>query len=117
MSSAFIDDGYTREADFPETQYYPAARITFRPMLRSERLRLVNRSVKASEETDRAVLEASAQVAASIARHLVSWNLVDRNDQPVPIAADRVERLEPHLFEKIYNAVAGFAEEEATAKN
>ena len=120
MPSAFIPDGYTRDAVIPQTPQYDEIRITYRPMLRAERNRLLFRTLKLRESSDeRALKEAEKITVESVAAHLTYWNVVDAAETTVPINAANLARINPNAFEAIYNVVAGYtdAEEAADAKN
>ncbi len=115
MPSAFIGDGYTRTETLPATRFYEETTITFRPMPRSERDRLVMRGAQA--KTDAAVVEATRQVAESLAKLLVEWDQtypvkVEGETEPrqtmLPITGPNLLLLESNLFEKIYDTVAAF---------
>lgn len=115
MPSAFIDDGYTLEATLEATNFHPAVSITYRPMLRSERIRLIEKSARAVD--DKQAVEASNAVSESLAKHLVKWDVTNSRGEPVQITADNMQKIEPHLFEKIYNKVGQFETETAAEKN
>jgi hypothetical protein len=117
MPTAFIDDGYTREELILESKRHPAVRIVYRPMLHGERNRVVLRTLQLSEKGERGIEEAARLVAESLARHIVWWDVSDGSGALVPATAENMSRLEPNLFEKVYSAVAGFDDEQESAKN
>jgi len=62
--------------------------------------------------------DAAVQVVCGvIADHLVEWDLVDRSGALVKITPETLAALEPELFERLYETLATFDDEETSAKN
>jgi hypothetical protein len=108
MTTAFIDDGYTRDEIIAAARRHPEVRIVYRPMLSPERRRLTLQTVRLNARGEGGIDAASQLVIAAVAAKLVSWDLVDSSGNLREICPATVGALEPNLFEKIYAAVAGF---------
>ncbi len=101
--TAYLTDGYTRAGYVAERKHlHPAVRFTYRPMLRQ------NRSVVFKRIRDDSNPRALDVVyARTIAGQIVAWDLALPDGAPVPLAAEHILRLEPNLFEKLFNIVTG----------
>lgn len=117
MPAPFIPDGYTREESIPETSAHPAVFITFRPMLSAERRRLSLQAVRLNARGAEGIDAAARLVVAALAARLVSWDLTDATGRLLEINSETLAALGPELFERIYEAITTFADEEVSAKN
>ncbi len=116
MPSAFIDDGQQKTATIPATDEYDAFEITFRPMLRPERERLVlGTSAAHASGEDGKLRFWEEQTVQSVAKHIVSWTLLDGKGNPVKPTAANLGRIEK-AFTEIYNRIAGYIKDQDAAE-
>ena len=117
MPSPFIPDGYTKDATI-EVNGFDPVQITYRPMLRGDADRLLWGAHGARQRGEDGPLQYWEKLTCdSVAKQIVSWSLLDQNGKPVRISGDAVSRLKGPFFNELYNKVAGYADEEADAKN
>jgi len=116
----FIDDGYSLPFSIPEV---PGVSIglsgTYRPMTQKELQKFLkslnvaasdkpagqvrSSKVSAEDEIDTAACE-------GVVRHLIDWNLLDRDGNPVPITTANVSRIyPPSLQANLINVVCGMS--------
>lgn len=102
-SSAFINDGYTREAYIkPVDRLRPAVRFTYRPALVVERDEILYGPASKGTPTAQAMA-----VAKLVASKIKAWNVCDANGKPVEINDGNVLRLDPSLFDRVFQIVLG----------
>ena len=103
--TAYLHDGYTCAGYVQERRHlHPAVRFTYRPMLRQ------NRSVvfkRIRDDSDPKALD--VVYARTIAGQIVEWDLTMPDGAPVPLTAEHILRLEPNLFDKLFNIVTGIS--------
>jgi hypothetical protein len=76
-------------------------RFRFRPVLSAQRSALVEAAERSTAgQFDR-------QARELLAEKLVAWDLIDPAGQPVEIAREAIDRLQPELFLKLYRIVLG----------
>jgi len=98
---AYIPDGYTRTAYVAAVEgQHPAVEFTYRPMLVDQVNSLLILKDKHPERDVTVTADATA-------RHLVAWDLVDPQGQPVAISPAGYRRLGWRLFWSIANIVMG----------
>lgn len=97
MNLYFIDDGYTCDACIAEVDGIHGELVfSYRPMTHDEREQIAQRlSELPKGQTSTRVL------AEAIAHHVVKWNI------PLDLTGEKVARLLPALFDKIYAVIAG----------
>jgi hypothetical protein len=108
MSSAHIDDKYTRVDVFPETKLHPAVRVTYRPVTARERRLMIARNGVYSQEGEAGAEKVIDGTIAIIVEHLRDWSVTSADGKALPINAETYGALEPNLFEDIQKAVLGF---------
>lgn len=97
MSMLFIDDGYTRRAYIAARPgVHGALEIVYRPMLAEERDTLYA-AVERKQPREQVRM-----IAIAIAERVESWSAAD-----VAVSADNVRRLQPALFNRVYNLING----------
>jgi hypothetical protein len=103
LRTSYFDDGYTTPGFVaPVARLHRGLRFTFRPALIEERSQLNDAARQlAGPLYDR-------HVAAFAADKLVTWELMDREQQPVPIATASLLRLHPDVFVKLSRIVLGW---------
>lgn len=100
----YISDGYTRSGIISEVpRLYPAVRLSWRPVLVAERVKIVDEIANA---TSRPLGEAIA--AREVARRIVKWDLVDAKGEAVPVSPEHLLRVHPALNFRIYQVVMGY---------
>jgi hypothetical protein len=101
---SFIADGYTQPGYIqPAANLHEALRFRFRPVLSAQRSALI----EAAERSQAGEFDQRAREL--LAEQLVEWDLVDPAGQPVEIAREAVDRLQPELFLKLYRIVLGYS--------
>ena len=102
MLTAFIDDGYNREARIlPSSGNWPEILFTFRPMSASE----ASEFVAKSKNLDHVGWQKA--LARVVASKIVSWNVRNRSGEPVEPNEGNVFRIVPPLllaFWKVINS-------------
>ncbi|MBS0265642.1 MAG: hypothetical protein JSS02_27165 [Planctomycetes bacterium] len=117
MPALHIPDGYTRTAIIPSGATHPELEISYRPLLATERQRLARQTVRLCSHGPAGRDTAARLVASTLATRLVDWDLFDSQGRHVEITPATVATLPAALFERVYEHVARFADDEASAKN
>jgi hypothetical protein len=103
----FIDDGYTRSGTIPvDSRFHPELQFTFRPCTQSERVSIYYRISK-FQETEDGLQRAEDLAHKTMATHIMTWDLQDRNYNSVEIAEETLSKLEPHLSQKLFRVIMG----------
>jgi hypothetical protein len=103
IAANYFHDGYTQHGYLAAVpRKHGALRFTFRPALVEERSQLTEaaRALKPYLYDRRA--------AAFTAEKIVAWDLVDARQTPVPPSGEALLRLQPDLFVKLHQIVAGW---------
>lgn len=102
----YIDDGYYQDHTFPSDGVsYPDVKISFRPVVNSEARRL-NFQISKLNENDESHLEKWNDLEAEVLeRHILKWDLTDREGKPVPITRDTIKRICRPLYRVIFNLI------------
>jgi hypothetical protein len=108
--SDFIDDGYTEEGYIKADEgVHGALEFTYRPMLPGQRDKAMQHLRR--EPADYAAFHEAARKALAGTKdtpaRLVSWNLKDRDERPVPITEANVGRIRARLFDKLWFILIG----------
>lgn len=85
----FIPDGYTRKHTFEPS----GITVEYRPLIGHPFARHIDK-LSTCKDND-STLKQSAEM---LAKQLVSWNLRDIEDNPVPITTEVIARIEPREF-------------------
>lgn len=102
--SNFIPDGYTISAYIAERPgLYQESRFTYRPVLHGERARIVAAMSNAKEPKD-----ASRVIYQTIEKQIVSWDQVDRANEPLKATAVNIARMAPEFVERLFNVICGY---------
>lgn len=98
----FIDeDGYTEDGYIAEVpRLHPAVRFRYRPMTSGER-------AQAMREMEKAVKSPNAKMGEIVSARLMSeriseWDLKNAAGEIVPITAENMLKVKPHLSNKLY---------------
>lgn len=96
------DDGYTLSGFVNEVPFlHPRLRFSWRPMSTSEVALYAQRAERLDAPRTRQL------GVATLAGKLVSWDLVDRKGQPVPLVVETLGRLNDRLFQRLFGIVFG----------
>lgn len=103
IESAFIDDDYEREGYISRRPgLHPAVKFSFRPMLMTERSRMLTEQNRAKTPE-----ESETLAAKEIARRIKWWDIENRNGKEVGITPENVIRLQPRVFVSMFSQVIG----------
>lgn len=105
MKSAFITDGYTREGYIAETEFYPAARIQYRPATVQERI--VIKDKIAREALRRDATAGEKLLNEWIVTHLLKWDVKDEDGRDVSITSENLGRLNPAFGFRLHAILMG----------
>lgn len=113
--TGIIDDGYTRDdgyvaADPNAPNPWKAVSFTYRPATRMENIKLDSevRIALINEDRDQSCAAKAEQLACEfVAKHLVSWDLLNSNGAPVPTNGQACARMVGELFGRIYRIIRG----------
>lgn len=105
-----MDDGYTKSGyiarpDGFDADLHEGLEFTYRPMLVQETEELVhamNRLVATGEPVKATLME-----ALNLAKRIVSWSEVDKDNRPREITLDAVRALPPTLYRRVRNIIVG----------
>ena len=98
-----ILDGYTVDTVVPECEFHPEVSLTFRPM---SKLQVADTIGRIAKHRDNPVK--GEEIAAEVmAKQIKSWSLQDHEGNAVPVNADMMKLLEPHLSAKIFDLIRG----------
>lgn len=101
MGLLFIEDGYTRRAFIASVKgQHGELEVTYRPMLAEERDNLFS-------SLERKQPREQVRTIAGVLAAQVTWWSAQGKEGMVPISAENVRRLQPSLFNKLYNLVNG----------
>lgn len=123
---AFIDDGYSRQCVIPaDNRYHPQMTMMFRPVTQSQRVLYYARIAKlAKSEREEDLEKAELYSGELMAKHVLEWDLQDRERNTVAITSENFQKVEPNLQAKIFKIVMGElapppreTDEEDTVKN
>lgn len=113
----FIDDGYTidgyikpAEANDAGQRLHDGLRVSYRVATKPEWLRLDNQLdiMEQRRLTDPDTTTKMEKLACEfVAKHVVNWDLVDRQNNAIPVTADACLRLNSAVFSKLYRMVRG----------
>ena len=97
------NDGYTEDGYIEaEPGMYGELRFSYRPFLVEEQAKLLASNKKlASDEYER-------YSASEMAKKIVSWTLLDKAKNIVPVSAANILRLKPKLKARLENIVCSF---------
>ncbi len=102
MDLAYIPDGCTEQGYIAaQKRLHPACRFEYRPFLVEERGRFVAQNAK---------LQAGARernAAEQLIKRIASWDLVDKNGDPLERTAANVLKIKPALYERLLAIVTG----------
>lgn len=107
-TARFINDGYSRTGRIEGSAFHPSVLFEYRPMLPHDRAALLGRLRQFSHDENAGIATAEFVVIRELSRRLVSWTLLDRSGNPLPIADATVRAMEPHLLAGVANIVLGF---------
>lgn len=101
--ASYFDDGYSQSGYIAAVpRLHAVLRFIYRPALIEERSQLVDAARKLNgPQYDR-------QLAKFSAEKILSWDLTDARQQPVPVALATLLRLQPELFVKLHHVVLGW---------
>ena len=100
---AYIHDGCTLDGYIAEQPgLYPAVDFKYRPAIRQERTVFYERIRKAPSGA-----AGDKEVAQAMKHQLVSWDIKDHNHKSLAITAPIILRLQPALFERIWEIIVG----------
>lgn len=113
--SAFISDGYTIDSVIEETEFHPAVRVKFRPLLKAEArkvmLKISELERKGGKLTDGGIDVGEKHAAEVIARQIANWDITaggdDGSESIVAINSENVLRIEATLQAKLFALVTG----------
>ena len=109
MKTGFIPDGYTAEGFCAETDFYPAVHFQYRPCVGTEHYGFNAQQVALfKSEKPKDSEQARKNIATLLAKHLVSWDLLSPDGNPVEISLANLLRVEPNLSAKLYGIVMGY---------
>jgi hypothetical protein len=109
----FIDDGFTASDTFPASAWMASFQFTYRPAL-PERFYTFQAE---PQETGKSKFAANAKF---IIEHLVSWDLVDKDGNPLPTpkVINDLRRMPVQAISHIVNCICGYgASKEDSVKN
>ncbi|HTI51186.1 MAG TPA: hypothetical protein VL475_09550 [Planctomycetaceae bacterium] len=107
-TAGFINDGYTRTGRIDGSAFHSSVLFEYRPMLPQDRAVLVRRLRQFAPEDEIGIRAAEFVVVRELSRRLISWTLLDRSGNPLPITGPTVRAIEPHLLAGIANIILGF---------
>jgi hypothetical protein len=98
-----IHDGMTRRGYVTERKFqHPAVRFTYRPMLIQNRAVLFRQISECKDPR-----KEQEYAARCIAAQVGEWDLIDDFGKSVPLTSAAVLRLEPNLFNRLFEIVTG----------
>lgn len=101
-SLAFIHDGCTCNGYLEAAPgLYPAARLSYRPILLQGRAVIYDMIAKASPAKGEDI------AAHAIAEQVISWDIRDHQGKEVEITVDNALRLQPMLSARIFKMITG----------
>lgn len=107
----FIEDGYTVEGyvDPVKGLHGPLA-FTFRPILSTERAKVLSKWVSAKEGEKLKLSDDEGNInlrAQTLVNQLASWEIRNSAGDVVGITTDTAKRLHPALLDKVFNRILG----------
>jgi hypothetical protein len=99
--SLFISDGYTERGFIAGADWEPGLRFRYRPMLPEEVAEFL-------ENIARYKAKAAEQLTAkTVGGRLISWDLVDADNNPVPVSHENLLRLHRRYYLRAVAIVMG----------
>lgn len=101
--SAFIDDGYEKDGYIARRPgLHPAVSFMFRPMLMTERSRMLTDQNRAKTPE-----ESETLAAKEIAKRVKWWDITTDKRKDLSISHENVLRLQPQVFVAMFAQVIG----------
>lgn len=101
----YIHDGYTVPGYIQGVpRLYPSLRFEYRPMLTQART-VVYRKIQTLNDPNKEEEIAAKAIKAQVA----NWDLKDEKEVGVPLEIEHILRVQPTLFRRIFEIVAGSA--------
>lgn len=97
MPAVYINDGYTVTEEFKIGKYDPFS-ITFRPLAYEDEAELNDRAPR-DKATTKEYLKVLGEV---LAKHIVSWTIVDGSGSPVKVEPAAFQRIPPIIVHEIF---------------
>ena len=114
---SYIADGYSRQETIEgDPDFHGPLKFSFRPMTQIERNPFFNQAFGLYDSKKHAdLIEVENVIAEMMAKHIISWDLVDHEGNRIEISPESVQRLEPYLRAKLLRIVTGQRREKEEA--
>ncbi len=103
-----IEDGLTLDGTIEAAAPYQALHFRFRPALAEA----VYEFIQGRKDTGRQRLAATTAI---LHKHLVSWDVTDERDAPVPITPEVLKRVPRTHLDQLLDYVTGYTDAAASA--